>query len=343
MDVDAWVGSRAAPAEGHLDVAGCGVVSVAALAAEVAHLIREAEEGGYVAEHAAEAAVRAGRDRLGALLGLPGDAVALPANGREAMLSLLADVPLGPGARIGTVTSDYAPTAQALAELAVVRGWHLVPLPVDRLGRVLEVPAGLDLLALPHVASQRGVVQPVADLVASGVPVVLDVAQSLGQTAVPPGCAAYAGTSRKWLCGPRGVGLLAVDPAYGLRGPVADLDVAETHVAGRVGWAVAVREWDPALLPVVHGLAAYAREVLAATPWTVVEPVDEPSGITTLVPPDGVPVPATRERLLEAGLVTSAVPETRSADLDGPVLRLSTAPWVPRESLDRLAGLLSQS
>ncbi len=348
MDVDQWVRSRAAVTDGHLDAAGCGVVSVAALEAEVAHLHDEAAKGGYVAEYAAEPAIRAGRDRLGALLGLSGADVALPANGRDALLSLMVCWPLGAGARIGIVLSDYAPTAVSLAELAAARGWELVALPVDALGRVVEVPRGLDLLALPQVASQRGVVQPVTELVASGVPVVLDVAQSLGQTAVPPGCAAYAGTSRKWLCGPRGVGLLAIDPAFALRDPVGSdhqavrrWDAGETHVAGRVGWAVAVQEWDPALLPVVHRRAAYARSVLAGTPWTVVEPVDEPSGITTLVPPEGVSVPQTRARLVAEGLVTSAVPATRSADLTGPVLRVSTHAWVPDASLSRLAGLLS--
>lgn len=348
MDVDLWVKSRAAAAEGHLDPAGAGVVSVTTLDAEVAHLRREAEQGGYVAEYAAEPAISAGRDRLGALLGLSGADVALPANGRDALLSLVACWPGRRGARVGIVASDYAPNTAGLTALAHQHGWSLVPLPADRLGRVVEVPAGLDLLVLPQVASQRGVVQPVADLVASGVPVVLDVAQSLGQTAVPPGCAAYAGTSRKWLCGPRGVGLIAIDPSFALRDPVVvDLpgsrrwDAPETHVAGRVGWAVAVQEWDEALLPAVQERAAYARRALAVTPWTVVEPVDEPSGITTLVPPEGASVPQTRERLLAEGLVTSAIPETRSADLTGPVLRVSTHAWVPDATLDRLARLLS--
>jgi hypothetical protein len=35
------------------------------------------------------------------------------------------------------------------------------------------------------------------------------------------------------------------------------------------------------------------------------------------------------------------VPVTRSADLSGPVLRVSTHAWVPDETLDRLARLLS--
>ena len=349
--VQDWVAARVPADVVHLDVAGAGRVSVRALEAEVAHLQREARESPYVAQATADADVDAVREAVGRLLGLTGDDVALPGNALDALAWLMEAWPLGAGGRIGTVPSDYAPNAGVLGRLAQVRGWTLVPLPVDAHGRVVDVPPGLDLLALPQVASQRGVVQPVADLLASGVPLVLDVAQSLGQTPVPAGAAAYVGTSRKWLCGPRGVGVLAVDPQWAARlePPVwaaahleglRRFDAPETHVAGRVGLGVAVQEWTPALLPQVHALAAHARRALAATPWTVVEPVDEPSGITTLVPPPGEDVPATRLRLLAHGVVTSAVPATRSADLDGPVLRVSTAAWVDPAALDALAGLL---
>lgn len=350
-DVESWVRARVPTEVVHLDVAAAGRVSEAALEAEVRHLRREAATGAYVAEAEAEPAVQAGRDRVGALLGLPGDAVALPGNALDAMGSLLAGWPLGHGARVGTVTSEYAPNAAVLQRLAAERGWSCVPLPVDALGRVVDVPPGLDLLVLPQVASQRGVAQPVGELLASGVPVVLDVAQSLGQTEVPAGCAAYVGTSRKWLCGPRGVGLLAVDPAWAARlhppvwaaGHLPSMrrwDAPETHVAGRVGWARAVQEWTPALLPAVHRLAGHARAVLAQTPWRVVEPETEPTGITTLVPPPQTGVPETRAALLARGLVTTAVPADRAADLAGPVLRVSTAAWVDPAALDELAGAL---
>ena len=42
--------------------------------------------------------------------------------------------------------------------------------------------------------------------------------------------------------------------------------------------------------------------------WRVIEPVDEPTATTTLRPPDGVDVVATRTRLLtEHGIVVSAI------------------------------------
>ena len=344
MTADAWVAARLPAQVAHLDAAAAGRLSQAALTAEVRHLQAEAERGGYVAEADAAPAVDSGRAALGALLDL--DGVAFSDGAGTAFATLLQSWPLPPGARIGTLPSEYGGNAKVLQLLAAQHGWTLVDLPVDALGRVLEVPA-CDLVTFPHVASQRGVVQPVQEVLASGVPLLLDVAQSQGQTAVPAGCAAYVGTSRKWLCGPRGVAFLAVDPGWlpQLRTPptltpyddLRRFDTQEAHVAGRVGLAVAAQEWTPEVLPVVHARAAYARQVLADTSWTVVEPVDEPTGITTLSGGDPV---AARAALLERGLLVSAVPVTRSADLPGPVLRVSTAPWTQEHELDALAAAL---
>lgn len=349
--VDRWTARRASCELVHLDVAACGRPSLDVLAAEQRHLRAEAARGGYVAEAEAAGLVDAGRDRIGALLGLSGADVALVDGAGTAFADLLEAWPYGAGARVGTVSGEYGANALALHRVAAARGWTLVPLPVDDLGRVRGVPPGLDLVTFPQVASQRGIAQPVADVLREGVPLLLDVAQSLGQVPVPPGCAAYVGTSRKWLCGPRGVGFLAVDPAVGpalVRPPTLSphddlrrFDAQETHVAGRVGLAVAAQEWTPAVLPVVAARSAYARRVLGQalgpTPWRIVEPVDEPTGITTLVGGDPLPV---RAGLLARGLLVSAVPTSRAPDLDRPVLRVSTGAWVQDTELDAVAAAL---
>lgn len=348
--VDTWVAQRLPGEVVHLDAAACGRPSREVLDAQVAHLHREAAVGGYVAEAQAEDVLQAGRDRLGALVCLSGADVAWTDGAGTAFATLLAAWPLGRGARVGVARSEYGGNARALERLAAERGWRLVPLPVDDLGRVVGVPQGLDLVTFPQVASQRGVAQPVAEVLAQGTPVVLDVAQSLGQTAVPSGCAAYVGTSRKWLCGPRGVGFLAVDPAWEPRlttpptlapyGGARRLDTQEAHVAGRVGLAVAAEQWSPALLEAVQARASYARKVLAEAGVRVVEPEDEPTGITTLELADPV---ACRAELLAAGFLTSAVPRTRAAELRGPVLRVSTATWVTEAQLDELAAALASA
>lgn len=342
-----WVDARLPCDVVHLDVAACGRVSGGTLEAQVLHLHAEAARGGYVAEAEAFVELDAGRDALGRLVGLTGAGVALSDGAGTSFAMLMAAWPLGAGARVGTVGSEYNGNDLVLRALAESRGWRLVPLPVDDHGRITALPEALDLVTFPHIASQRGTVQPVPEIAGSGVPLVLDVAQSLGQVEVPAGCAAYVGTSRKWLCGPRGVGFLAVDPLvepYLATPPhntsytdVRRLDTSEASVAGRAGLAQAVAEWTPEVLPTILDRSRYARQALAGTPWAVREPEAEPSGITTLTGGDPF---TTRAALLDRGILVSAVPVNRSPDTTVPLLRVSTAPWVTEAELDRLVDAL---
>lgn len=348
-----WVDDRIATDVVHLDAAAAGRVSTGALAAQVDHLRAESERGAYVAEADAEPVVDEGRRALAALVGLDATDVAFSDGAGTSFAVLMSSWPLPPDARIGTVASEYGGNARVLRSLAAARGWDLVPLPADAHGRIADVPAGLDLVTFPHVPSQRGVAQPVEHVLAAGVPVLLDVAQSLGQTHVPPGCAAYVGTSRKWLCGPRGVGFAVVAPhwQHDLAEPptlvaavatgVRRWESTEAHVAGRVGLAVSVQQWVPEIVDVVTTRAAHARKALdGVAGWTVIEPADEPTGITTLRPPPGADPVTTRAALLEDGFVVSAVPTVRADDMTTPVLRISTAAWVSDGDVDALAGAL---
>ncbi|HUR13095.1 MAG TPA: hypothetical protein VM097_01245 [Mycobacteriales bacterium] len=347
-----WVSERIPTQLVHLDVAGAGRVSRSVLEAELAHLRREPEVGPYVAEGGAD--LTPGRAALGALLGLGHGDVFFSEGSAKAFDTLLDAWPLEGGARIGTVPGEFGGHARSLARRAQRAGWELVTLPVDRLGRVTDVPPGLDLLTLPQVASHRGVQQPMADVLAAGVPVLLDVAQSAGQVDVPAGAAAYVGTSRKWLCGPRGVGFGAVDPLW--QGRLAEAmtlrhyeeqgmaryDSSESHVAGRVGLCEAARTWSPSLVPVVAAAAAAARVVLdGAGGWRVVEPMAEATGITTLRHPTVDPA-TVRAALLAGGVLVGLVPRERAADLDAPLLRVSTHAWVTPGDLERLAAALEQ-
>jgi hercynylcysteine S-oxide lyase len=353
MSVRAWVEDRVPTDLVHLDAAAAGRVSRAVLEAEVEHLRREPELGAYQVESAVD--LGPGRAALGALLGLGPDDVFLSEGSAKAFDVLLDAWPLARGARVGTVPGEFGGHARSLARRAERAGWELVLLPVDELGRVTGVPDGLDLLTLPQVPSQRGVLQPVGEVLDAGVPVILDVAQSVGQVAVPPGAAAYVGTSRKWLCGPRGVGFGAVAPAWQDRlaealtlkhfetTGMARYDSSESHVAGRVGLAVAARAWSPALVPVIAAAGAAARVLLdGAGGWSVVEPVDEPTGITTLRHPTA-DATAVRDRLLEGGVLVGVVPVVRAADVDAPLLRVSTHAWVTPGDLEQLAAALDRT
>ncbi len=352
MSVSTWVAERVPCDLVHFDAAGAGRVSASVLEAEIAHLRSEQRNSPYLAESAADLAP--GRAALGALVGLGAGDVFFAEGSTNAFAALLDAWPLQRGARVGTLPGEFGGHARTLARKAALAGWDLVVLNVDSLGRVADVPAGLDLLSLPQVASHRGVLQPLAEVFASGVPVLLDVAQSAGQVQVPAGAAAYVGTSRKWLCGPRGVGFGVVDPDwqgrladaatlrhYELEG-MARYDSAEAHVAGRIGLCHAARAWSPALVPVVAAAGAAARVLLeGAGGWRVVEPLDEPTGITTLQHPVA-DAAAVRAALLNEGLLVGMVPEYRAAEVAAPMLRVSTHAWISPGDLDLLADALSR-
>jgi hercynylcysteine S-oxide lyase len=266
---------------------------------------------------------------------------------------------------VARLPGEYAPNAAMLR----AAGLEAVPLAVDADGRA-DVAALERLLAgdpprlvhLTHVASHRGVVQPAAEVAAlcraHGVPLVLDAAQSLGHVDVDLGADVVYSTSRKWLAGPRGVGVLCVRPAVAAEldpvlpapadlPPVRALESGEAHVAGRVGLVLALGEHLAAgPVQVRERLAALgraARQVLdGAAGWRVVEPVDEPTVTTTLRPPDGVDVVATRARLLtEHGIVTTAIERERAPEeLTGPVLRVSPHVDGTLDDLEALAAAL---
>lgn len=357
-----WRAARPHLAVTHLDAAGCAVASAATLAATTSYLHREAAYGGYATVEDVMPVIDRARGRLGALLGLGAEDVSWVPNAAFGFAALLDGWPLPRGARVGCTAAEYGSNAMRIATAG--RRGDVIPVAVatDDAGLVTDdaleraLAAGLDLLVLPHVPSHRGVVQPAGELVArchaAGVPVLLDVAQSLGQVDVSDvGADAYVGTSRKWLCGPRGVGFVAAPPAVAesLTPPplldshtwdgdlgsapvplpgMARIAVGETSVATLVGLANALDELADAgprrVSERIAALGAAARAALdGCAGWAVSDPSDTPSGSVVLSHDRANPV-AVRGRLLDAGVVTSVMDVARApADLPTPRLRLS--------------------
>jgi pyridoxal 5-phosphate dependent beta-lyase len=194
---------------------------------------------------------------------------------------------------------------------------------------------------------------------------VLDVAQALGHVDCDLGADVAYAPARKWLAGPRGVGFLVMRPSITDRltpvlppalfddgGAGVDhaqwYESADAHVAGRVGVVTALGEHLTAGPDRVRGrLAALGRATRERTDgrggWQVVEPLDEPTAITTLRPPPGVDVAAEAARLLaEHRVLVTAVGRERARDeLTGPVLRVSPHLDATLDDLDALAAGLA--
>ena len=363
----AWAAARPPSRLTHLDTAAAGRSSYATLQAASDHARLEAEVGAYEAEARAATALTGLRDDLGLLLGVPADGVALVESAAAARDALLGAWPLPDGARIATVPGEWGPNLEAFAH----RGLAQVPLRVDADG-VIDLDALASLLQrdppyvvhLSQVAAHRGLVQPVAEVVAlcrdAGVLVWVDAAQALGQVDAATGADAVYATSRTWLTGPRGIGGLAVaEPHWdGLRllrpaklpglPPVRYAESLEAHVAGRVGLAVAVRELLDLGLDRVHmrlgELGARAHELLADLPgWEVLGPVAGQTSIVGLRPTAGQDVVRTRAALLEehAVLTTSILPWRAPGELRVPHLRLSPHVDCTDDDLLRLRSALT--
>lgn len=350
---DAWRAARPPVAGVHLDSAACSRQSYAALDAAARHARHEAEVGGYVAEQAAAGVLDAGRAAFAALTGMTAADVVFTTGSRHGLDLLLSRWPVA-GRVLACLPGEYGPNLAVMAR----HGFTRRLLPVDGAGRLAldEAAAALaadppDLVHLTPVGSHRGLVQPLAGVARvcaeAGVPLVVDAAQALGQVDCVVGADAVYSSSRKWLAGPRGVGALAVRaPLAGLLrpGPAA----GDVNVAAQVGFSVALGEYLAAGPAAVRGrladVGALSRQVLAGLPgWRVVEPVDEPSAITTLAPLHGQDPVAVRSRLIaEHRIVTTAAGVERAPlELRAPVLRISPHVDTTEADLEVLAAALA--
>jgi hercynylcysteine S-oxide lyase len=360
----------------HLDTAAAGRCSVATLRAVAAHAEREATVGAYVAQAEAAWVLEHARVVLAGLFAVEPGGIAFTESATASLDALLRAWPLAEGDTVAVAPSEWGPNLDSFAH----RGLRIAELPTGR-GGIVDLDALPGFLAaappafvhLTPVASHRPLVQPAAAVAAAcraaGVPLWMDAAQALGHIDVACGADAAYGTSRKWLTGPRGVGLIAVArswwdrlrpaastmerAAFADASPMVLLESHEAHVAGRIGLAAAVSEFlaaDPAAVRArLAEVGRQTRAALAAVPgWEVVPEAvgtDPTSGsaITALRPLAGQDVAAVRARLLAEHQIvtTAALPARAPREMTGPFLRVSPHVDCVPEDLQRLAAALS--
>jgi hercynylcysteine S-oxide lyase len=360
-----WRAARPKVAGLHLDSGACSRQSFAVIDAAAQHARHEAEVGGYVAAAAAAPVLAAGRAAVGALTGLTD--VVFTTGSNNALDILLSS---WPGERtVACLPGEYGPNLAVMA----ANGFQISALPADGLGRLALDDADRQLAndppALVHLtplASHRGIAQPLAELADVcrdlGVPLVVDAAQALGHLDCAVGAAAIYSSSRKWIAGPRGVGALAIHPElaqrlrprlpppeWDLPIPVMQrLELGEANVAARVGYSVALGEHLAAGPGQIRDqLAQVGRMTRAALAgikgWRVVEPLDEPTAITTLAPVDGADPERVRAWLIaERGIVTTYAELQRAPfEMTAPVLRASPHVDTTAQDLDQFAEALA--
>lgn len=362
-----WRSARPKVAGLHLDSAACSRQSFAVIDAAAQHARHEAEVGGYVAAEAAAPVLDAGRAAVAALTGLPADHVVFTTGANHALDLLLSS---WTGKRtLACLPGEYGPNLAIMA----ANGFDVRVLPADAAGRLDVDAAARQLRADPPavvhltpLASHRGVAQPLtalADVCRNlGLPLVVDAAQALGHLDCAVRPAAIYSASRKWLAGPRGVGVLAIEPelaqrlqprlpppSWGLPLTVTQrLEHGEANLAARVGFSLAVGEHLAAGPQHVRDRLAevgrWTRQALAGVDgWRVVESLDEPTAITTLAPTDGADPQKVRAWLIaQRGIVTTYADAQRAPfELTTPVLRASPHVDTAPEELAQFAEALT--
>ncbi|CAN5191017.1 hypothetical protein BH11ACT2_BH11ACT2_11160 [soil metagenome] len=331
----------------HLNAAGASLQSTFVLDTVVEQLRLESRLGGYDAAAAQREALDAVYAKVGRLIGVQADDIALVESATVGWQRLVGALRLAPGSRVLASRSTYVSMALSLLELRRSHGIVVELLPTDETGGVdlealssaLSSPAAM--VTVSHVPTSSGLIEPIAKIGAlaraAGVPFVLDATQSVGQLQVDAAAAsadAIFATGRKFLRAPRGTGFLYVSPQLrdslvpldpDVRGAewTADADWTlsptarkfetwEASHALRLGLGAALDELEAVGIDVVSrqigGLASRLRERLSSIPGVVV--VDPPAaeGSGIVTFVAGEDPRATLARLAEARIHALAVP-----------------------------------
>jgi selenocysteine lyase/cysteine desulfurase len=340
----------------YLNAGTCGPLPHAAVRATLDVLDLAAAEG-RVREYVDTMLELRERQRAAyaALLGAEQADVALTTCTSDAIVRVLGGLELGPGDEVLTAPDEHPGLLGPLTSLRARRGVDLRAVPFADLADA--VGPQTKLVACSHVSWVTGAVRP-EGLAALDIPVLLDGAQGIGAVPVSVndlGCAFYAGSGQKWLCGPVGTGMLWVAPAW--RERVAPIGTTYINLADASAGLDAVpqpdaRRYDaPAIAAETTGAAVAAHDVLAAVGWDAVheraaslatglaERLAEsgrtvaPRGNTTLVSWEENDPEAKRDRVASEGIVVRHLPGT-------PYLRASVGAWNDEGDLERLFAAL---
>lgn len=370
----------------HFNNAGAGLMPQPVLNSMTEHLELEARIGGYEAEAQAQDKIARTYDAVAELINADRDEIAIVENATRAWTMAFYGINFQDGDRILTSVAEYASNYIAFLQVQKRVNISVEIVPNDEHGQ-LDIQAlaqmmdeHVRLIAISHVPSQGGLIQPAVEIGAIardyGALYLLDACQSVGQMPIDVqeiGCHMLSVTGRKYLRGARGIGFLYVarDVIPQLEPPVLDLHSAEwvsateyqlkasaarfenweANIAAKIGLGVAV---DYALAiglktieTRVQALATTFREMLSTIDGVTVRDMGvKKCGIVTFTA-EGHDVRDISKKLREHQINTSVSPRTyaildfNARNLDF-LVRASVHYYNTQAELERFCEVLQQ-
>lgn len=370
----------------HFNNAGSALPPEIVVDTVVAHLRREAEIGGYEASAEATPRLDAVYGSIARLIGGRADQIAVIENATRAWDMAVYGYPFKAGDRVITARSEYVSNVVALLQLRERHGIEIVLIDDDEHGQLdlaameSELERGAEMVAITHVPTSGGLVNPAAEVGALcktyDTFYVLDACQSAGQVPLDVaklGCDVLSSTGRKYLRGPRGTGFLWVndralerieppfidlhaaewtgDETYELRPDARRFENWETYYAGKLGLGAAV---DYALdlgidasTARLQELGAELRGRLGELPKVSVHDKGIYRGGIVTFDVDGVEASAVEAALRAETINTStSTPGHARYDLAarglGPIVRASVHYYNTVEEIDRFVAAVAR-
>ena len=208
----------------HLNNAGSALMPEPVIRAIHDHITLESRIGGYEAAEARHNAVQAAYQSVAELVGTQPENIAFTENATASYIQALSSIPFERDDVILTTRNDYASNQIQFLSLQARMGVQVLRAP-DGIEGGVDVQAMADLIrrhrpklvCVTHVPTNSGLVQNVGAVGSAcrdeGVLYLVDACQSIGQMPIDVhelGCDFLSASSRKYLRGPRGAGLLYV-------------------------------------------------------------------------------------------------------------------------------------
>jgi selenocysteine lyase/cysteine desulfurase len=254
------------------------------------------ERYGHYARTKLASEMGAARTHLAGMLNAAPEEIAISRNGTDGVSMVLGSYPLAAGDEILIGNEEHPAINYPAFALQSTRGVRVRRFrfehdPAATLANfAAELTPRTRLAAFSHVSCETGTRTPAAAIIAlaheRGVPVLLDGAQSFGVLRVDVKALDadfFTGSSHKWLCGPKGTGLLyirrdrlaAVTPAYVGGGSLAEpfphaaIDEPETIA---VSFVPEARKFEYGMRnPATYAGLSRAIDYLAGLGWQAIE------------------------------------------------------------------------